>query len=436
MDAPQSAARAPRVVGPASRRSGKNLCLFFLLALCTGLLCFSATPLSAAAAPAGKKAVKSGQVAKAKDAPKAVKKGAAKKAEKKHVAKKDEPKKDDRKRVAKRDESKKKDKKHAARKDEHKKGDKKRVARKDEPKKDDKKRVARKDEPKKDDKKRVAKRDEPKPADKKHAAQRDDGALPGPIEMVLRLRKQELARNDAAKTDALEKDGGKSVAQKARSRADEAKPPEKVKLRSGEEGPYVKRRASFDESTNLANVLRERLGLEVREDPGHSGGLYIAPPSIELEHAEKAMDLLANLPLGKPIAEEDITSVSSAFGGRQDPFKKRRRAFHEGIDFRAKRGVKVRATANGRVVNSGYSPSYGENIILSHGEGYETMFAHLSRRLVKVGDEVAVGDLIGLVGSTGRSTGPHLHYEVRYEGAPIDPTDYAAAEPETLFQKK
>ena len=422
MDAPQSAARAPRVVGPASRRSGKNLCLFFLLALCTGLLCFSATPLSAAAAPAGKKAVKSGQVAKAKDAPKAVKKGAAKKAETKHVAKKDEPKKDDRKRVAKRDESKKKDKKHAVRKDE--------------PKKGDKKRVARKDEPKKDDKKRVAKRDEPKPADKKHAALRDDGALPGPIEMVLRLRKQELARNDAAKTDAPEKDGGKSVAQKARSRADEAKPPEKVKLRSGEEGPYVKRRASFDESTNLANVLRERLGLEVREDPGHSGGLYIAPPSIELEHAEKAMDLLANLPLGKPIAEEDITSVSSAFGGRQDPFKKRRRAFHEGIDFRAKRGVKVRATAQGKVVNSGYSPSYGENIILSHGQGYETMFAHLSKRLVKVGDEVRPGQLIGLVGSTGRSTGAHLHYEVRYEGAPIDPTDYAAADPQFLLQRQ
>ena len=409
MDAPQSVAR------PASPCPGRGLRLFCFLALCMGLLCFSAMPLSAAAAPAGKKAVKAAHVAKAK---------AERKADKKHVAKKDAPKRDD--------------KKHVVKKDAPKRDDKKRVAKKNAPKKDDDKHVAKRDEPAavlgpietvlQLRKQESAHKDEPKTADKKRAAKKDEpAAIPGPIEMVLRLRQQENVQRE---------DAGQPVAQQARSRADEPKPPEKVRLRSGEEGAYVKRRASFDDSTNLANVLRERLGLEVREDPRHSGGLYIAPPRVALGHAERAMDLLANLPLGKPIADEDITSISSAFGVRQDPFKKRRRAFHEGIDFRAKRGVKVRATAQGKVVNSGYSPSYGENIILSHGQGYETMFAHLSKRLVKVGDEVRPGQLIGLVGSTGRSTGAHLHYEVRYEGAPIDPTDYAAADPQFLLRRQ
>ena len=88
------------------------------------------------------------------------------------------------------------------------------------------------------------------------------------------------------------------------------------------------------------------------------------------------------------------------------------------------------------MAHSGYSPDYGENIIVSHGKGYESLFAHLSKRLAKVGDEVEAGDLIGLGGSTGRSTGSHLHYEIRYKGAPIDPTDYIRATQQAQLQKK
>ena len=83
------------------------------------------------------------------------------------------------------------------------------------------------------------------------------------------------------------------------------------------------------------------------------------------------MDLLANLPLGEPV-DPALSSISSGFGIRKDPFNGRR-AFHEGIDFRTKTGTPVRSTGKGRVVGSGYSPDYGEHIIVSHGMGYETM---------------------------------------------------------------
>ena len=201
-----------------------------------------------------------------------------------------------------------------------------------------------------------------------------------------------------------------------------------------EGAPFLKRRAIFDADTRLANTLHNHLGVEVLEDPRHSGGLFIAPPNAaQGDHAARALDLLTNLPLGLPL--DVAPEISSGFGGRRDPFNKRR-AFHEGIDFRAKTGTRVYATGRGKVAHSGYSPDYGENIIVSHGKGYESMFAHLSKRLAKVGDEVGPGDLIGLVGSTGRSTGAHLHYEIRYKGAPIDPTDYIKATQQAQLPKK
>ena len=200
------------------------------------------------------------------------------------------------------------------------------------------------------------------------------------------------------------------------------------------DGPFTKRRATLSKDTRLANTLQAYLGVEVQEDPSHSGGLFIAPPATGTNHARRALDLLSNLPLGLPI-DPELTSISSGFGGRQDPFK-RRGAFHEGLDFRAKTGTPVQATGKGTVVSAGYSPSYGENIIVSHGNGYETMFAHLSRRLVRAGDEVSPGDVIGLVGSTGRSTGAHLHYEIRHQGAPINPMDYVQATQQAKLQHR
>ena len=199
--------------------------------------------------------------------------------------------------------------------------------------------------------------------------------------------------------------------------------------------PFLKKKATLDEQTRLANTLQDQLGVEVmvQDNRAHSGGLFIAPPSTDTgaDNATKALDLLANLPLGRPID----APISSRFGGRQDPVNGRR-AFHEGVDFQARMGEKVNATANGRVVSSSYSPDYGENIIISHGKGYETMFAHLSKRLVQVGDSIAPGDVVGLVGNSGRSTGAHLHYEIRYRGAPINPMDYMRATQQARLQKK
>lgn len=228
------------------------------------------------------------------------------------------------------------------------------------------------------------------------------------------------------------------VAQAAQTSRHTTRPPgdrgTDVQVQAGDT-PFLKQKATLSACTRLAQTLQDQLGVEVlvQEDPHHSGGLFIAPPSTETgqESAAKAMDLLANLPLGKPID----ASISSPFGGRQDPINGRK-AFHEGVDFQAKTGDKVFATGKGRVVSSGYSPDYGENVIISHGRGYETMYAHLSKRAVQVGDSIAPGDVVGLVGNTGRSTGSHLHYEIRYRGAPINPMDYMLATQQARLQKK
>lgn len=118
---------------------------------------------------------------------------------------------------------------------------------------------------------------------------------------------------------------------------------------------------------------------------------------------------------------------TSGFGYRRDPFT-RRLTHHAGIDLAAPTGTPVRATAYGTVVSSTYDRDYGNVIRIRHGNGLETLYAHLSERLVKDGDTVNRNDLIGKVGSTGRSTGPHLHYEVRLNGKPINPAPYMGGE--------
>jgi murein DD-endopeptidase MepM/ murein hydrolase activator NlpD len=115
--------------------------------------------------------------------------------------------------------------------------------------------------------------------------------------------------------------------------------------------------------------------------------------------------------------------ISSDFGWRKDPFSRRLR-HHDGVDFAAPTGTKVISTAKGTVVEAGWRQYYGNVVRIDHGNGLETLYAHLSKTLVKEGEFVMRSDLIGLVGSTGRSTGAHLHYEVREKGAPIDAGKY------------
>jgi murein DD-endopeptidase MepM/ murein hydrolase activator NlpD len=140
--------------------------------------------------------------------------------------------------------------------------------------------------------------------------------------------------------------------------------------------------------------------------------------------ADKLIRTLALVPYRKPVIGE--VEFTSGFGIRSDPFLGRP-AMHTGLDFRAQMGDPVRATANGKVVNSGWSGGYGRMVEIDHGNGLSTRYGHLSQIDVKVGDIIKIGQVIGEVGSTGRSTGPHLHYETRIEGEAVDPQKFLRA---------
>ena len=133
---------------------------------------------------------------------------------------------------------------------------------------------------------------------------------------------------------------------------------------------------------------------------------------------------LALVPYRKPVIGE--IEFTSGFGVRSDPFLGRP-AMHTGLDFRAATGDPVRATANGKVVLSGWSGGYGRMVEIDHGNGLSTRYGHLSEINVKVGDSIRIGQVIGTVGSTGRSTGPHLHYETRIDGEAVDPQKFLRA---------
>ena len=144
--------------------------------------------------------------------------------------------------------------------------------------------------------------------------------------------------------------------------------------------------------------------------------------------ARSQMDLLGRtltlVPYRKPVIGE--VEFTSGFGVRSDPFLGRP-AMHTGLDFRAASGDPVRVTANGKVVSAGWSGGYGRMVEVDHGNGLSTRYGHLSEIGVKIGEPVKIGQVIGLVGSTGRSTGPHLHYETRIDGEAVDPQKFLRA---------
>jgi murein DD-endopeptidase MepM/ murein hydrolase activator NlpD len=139
---------------------------------------------------------------------------------------------------------------------------------------------------------------------------------------------------------------------------------------------------------------------------------------------ERLNRTLALVPYRKPVIGE--VEFTSGFGVRSDPFLGRP-AMHTGLDFRAAMGDPVRATANGRVVSSGWAGGYGRLVEIDHGNRLSTRYGHLSEINVKVGDLIKIGQVIGAVGSTGRSTGPHLHYETRIDGDAVDPQKFLRA---------
>jgi murein DD-endopeptidase MepM/ murein hydrolase activator NlpD len=146
--------------------------------------------------------------------------------------------------------------------------------------------------------------------------------------------------------------------------------------------------------------------------------------SVARANFDKLNRVLFAVPVRKPISGE--ADLSSGFGVRMDPFL-RSPAMHSGLDFRSQTGDAVRATGNGRVESAAWNGGYGKMVEIDHGNGFSTRYAHLSEIEVKVGQWVKSGQTIGRVGSTGRSTGPHLHYETRIDGEAVDPQKFLRA---------
>jgi murein DD-endopeptidase MepM/ murein hydrolase activator NlpD len=196
----------------------------------------------------------------------------------------------------------------------------------------------------------------------------------------------------------------------------------------------------------LLKVMRETLEEVEGSGTGLGNGIYTELFDQELSRviAQRGAlgvgDLLGNrLEQPKPVQttpaplppadEEDIPdtvlplegTVSSRFGLRKDPFTGRT-LFHRGIDIAAPAGVQVRAAEGGEVLGAGYERGYGNTVVVRHPGGLQTRYAHLATLEVKPGQEIAAAQVVGTVGNTGRSTGPHLHFEVTRLGKPLDPT--------------
>jgi murein DD-endopeptidase MepM/ murein hydrolase activator NlpD len=132
-------------------------------------------------------------------------------------------------------------------------------------------------------------------------------------------------------------------------------------------------------------------------------------------------NIIAHTPAIQPVANKDLERIASGFGYRIDPIYKTRK-MHAGLDFTAPSGTPIYATADGTVMIAGnLGNGFGNHVMINHGYGYETLYGHMSRVKARPGQQIKRGEVIGYVGSTGKSTGPHCHYEVHFRGNKIDP---------------
>ena len=181
------------------------------------------------------------------------------------------------------------------------------------------------------------------------------------------------------------------------------------------------------------------LGLKLDVTPPATGGPFVPVKlpaanegferallrtSLARADADELSAMLLSVPVRKPVMGE--IDETSPFGIRMDPFV-HEAAMHTGIDFRGDVGEPVHATAAGTVDIAGWNGGYGKMVEIDHGNGLATRYAHLSEIDVGVGDKVRIGQVVGLIGTTGRSTGPHLHYETRVNGEPVNPQKFLDA---------
>lgn len=168
----------------------------------------------------------------------------------------------------------------------------------------------------------------------------------------------------------------------------------------------------------LVRTLNEKMALLERE-------IVVQSQSFDelRKLASQSADRLAHVPAIQPISENNLKQMASGYGRRTDPIYGTAK-FHEGMDFACDVGTPVYATGDGKITAATWHSGYGQHIDISHGYGYTTRYAHLSKLAVKPGQAVKRGDLIGYSGNTGKSTGPHLHYEVRLHDVPQNPVNY------------
>ncbi|MDR0891378.1 MAG: M23 family metallopeptidase [Mediterranea sp.] len=179
----------------------------------------------------------------------------------------------------------------------------------------------------------------------------------------------------------------------------------------------------YEDLMNLANanlVVNTTRKLDVLTKQ-----LYIQSKSFDdvVEMCKNHDEMLKCIPAIQPISNKDLKKTASGYGVRIDPIYGTQK-FHAGMDFSASPGTDVYATGNGTVVKAGWETGYGNCVEINHGFGYLTRYAHLQRATVRVGQKVVRGEVIGKVGSTGKSTGPHLHYEVHVRGQVVNPVNY------------
>lgn len=174
----------------------------------------------------------------------------------------------------------------------------------------------------------------------------------------------------------------------------------------------------YDNSKLVLNTTK-RIDLISKE-------LAIQSKSLDyiLKLAKEKDKLLSAIPAIQPVRNENLKRMASGFGYRTDPFTKARK-MHEGMDFTAKKGSPIFATGDGVVAKADNTVSgYGNHVVIKHGFGYETLYGHLSKYKCRAGQRVKRGDIIGFVGSTGRSEAPHLHYEVHKNGNAVNPLNF------------
>ncbi len=184
--------------------------------------------------------------------------------------------------------------------------------------------------------------------------------------------------------------------------------------------------AELKEKSSIIEKILSEIGLKNKDknSPSGKGGPFLPAPFDKnykrlLERTEYLIKNIKQIPLGYPV----YGRITSGFGMRIDPFNGKW-AFHSGVDIKGRIGLPIRATADGIVKSIGYNRGYGKYVIIYHGRGFSTLYAHLYKIKVKRWQRVKRGDIIGLMGNTGRSTGPHLHYEVRVGNRPVNPLKF------------